>query len=91
MDGPRGTVVLAVLLVISGYLGFIAGHVSGFPLFGLMGVAGFAFAIAVLVGEAIAQFRAGLAEPRDEEPRRTPHASALDPEVPPRRRRSAED
>ena len=62
MNGPRGAVLIAVLLLISGYLG-------GSPIFGLMGVAGFVFAIAVLIGEAISQFRQGFNEPRQEKPR----------------------
>lgn len=69
MNGPRGAVLIAVLLLISGYLGVMTAHIAGSPIFGLMGVAGFVFAIAVLIGEAISQFRQGINEPRQEKPR----------------------
>lgn len=67
MNGPRGTILLAVLLVISGYLGVIARSLTGTPLFGLMGLAGFLFAAALVLGEVLARFRSGLAEPRVKE------------------------
>lgn len=65
MNGPRGTALLVVLLLISGYLGFIARALTGVPLFGLMGLVGFLFAAAIGVGALIGQFREGFAEPKN--------------------------
>lgn len=71
MNSPRGDVLLAVLLVIAGHLGVIAHALTGSPLFGLMGLAAFAFAAAVLLGTVIAQIRAGFNEPRKPRARRS--------------------
>ncbi len=64
MNGPRGAVLIAVLLLISGYLGVMTAHIAGSPIFGIMGFVGFVFAITTLIGEAISQFRQGFNEPR---------------------------
>lgn len=63
MNSPRGDVLIAVLLVIAGQLGFIARALTGTPLFGLMGLIGFVLAAAVLIGTAINAIRAGLDAP----------------------------
>lgn len=63
MNSPRGDVLLAVLLVIAGHLGVIARALTGAPFFGLMGLASFVLAVAVLVGMLVRQFRVGLNEP----------------------------
>lgn len=75
MNSPRGNAQTAVLLVISGYLGVITARVTGSPIFGVMGLAGFLFAAAIGVGVLLQQFRAGLDEPRAKK-----HASKRDGE-----------
>ena len=71
MNSPRGDVLLAVLLVIAGHLGVIARALTGAPFFGLMGLAAFAVAAAVLIGTFVGQIRAGFNEPHQPPARRT--------------------
>lgn len=98
MNSPRGDVLLAVLLVIAGHLGVIARALTDTALFGLMGLASFVFAVAVLMGMLIRQFRVGASEPSEK--RQRPSAEYLgtidgapvpEPGREPRKRARAED
>ena len=55
MDGPRGSMVVALLLVIAGFLGYESGE----PLFALIGVGCLLLAPVVLISELVGQFREG--------------------------------
>lgn len=94
MNGPRGDVLLAVLLVIAGHLGVIAGSLTSAPMLNLMGIAAFLFAVALIVGMLIGQFRAGMRE-RQPAQRRTAEYVGEDggpvPTVTPRQRPRAVD
>lgn len=71
MNSPSGDAQLAVLLVIAGLLGFIARALTGTPFFGFIGLAGFVFALAVVIRPLVDHFRAGASEQRKPRQRRS--------------------
>lgn len=95
MNSPRGDVLLAVLLVIAGHLGVIATALTDTPLFGLMGLASFVLAVAVLMGMLVRQFRVGRDEPSPPRQRRSAEYAGEDgkpvPADRPKPRRSSVD
>lgn len=76
------TTTNAILLVIAGFLGFIAGHVSGMPLFGLGGLVAFLFAAAIGVGSFIHALKDGMDSREPARPRRAVDPFASVPAAP---------
>lgn len=76
MDGPRGSLVIALLLLIAGFTGFG----TDVPLFRLMGVGCVLVVPLVLIGEVVSQFREGRREAAMEAQAARQRARGADPE-----------
>ncbi|GLI30353.1 MULTISPECIES: hypothetical protein [Brachybacterium] len=62
MNGPRGSLVIGLLFLIAGQLGFIAAALTGQPLHGLVGFVMTVFFVLAVVRVLVELFREGRAE-----------------------------